>query len=772
MLALAAALAPALGIARGAAATPLSAAPGAGSGSNTLVLGSQTSWVQGPSGMTLQLKVGSPLPASRLGIRIVLYSRLGNRGDFELSLTGQEPSTELPIDAPQQTIPLTALVRGGRIVLHLPVTTGSAAGSTSTTSPLLGLDCSAGNCNGVYPLEVVLWDRLDNVQLASLTTHLIYATPLRAGGAKLGVGLVLPIGAAPALKADGSSALTKSDLTVIASVVRQLADNPRAALSLDLYPQVLLGLERTPGNRARSVLNSLVGLLRSQAALGGLASRQLLSAPFADVDVQSLVAAGLGGDLASQLSAGTRTLAAVIGKTPSAAPFVSSAALGPDALALLRHDGIQQLVVPPSSVSPPVAPVHTATTPFYLTAGASGSSGATGTDTTSSTGTGGAGTGGAGTGGDTATTATTSFGAGGTTSTAAGTASTGATAPTTGTASSATAAGSPVAFVGDPVLARHFDATTADPVLAAHQFLAELATIYFDDPSWADRGVVVAPGTDGQDALFLANVLSGLESSPILAPSTLGSLFSTIAPGANGSPEVETVSPPHGATGSLPKASIVAARRTLRTIASIVPDDRSLLGKVSDSILEAESAQPKQGDARRFAGAASRALAKIAGSLGISGTKTFTLTSATGRIPITVLSAASARDPVYVVLQLRSAELTFPAPGHGTYPLKLTAKDFQQDVSVSARTSGESRLDISLVAPVGGQVLVGDVFEVQSRAVSGLAIALSVGALLVLGAWWFRSYGRHRRRVARERAERAARQLAEHPAAGAPSAPA
>jgi len=727
---------------RGAAAAPLSTAPGAGSSASTLVLASQTSWVQGPSGMTLQLKVVSPLPSARLGIRIVLYSRLGNRGDFELSLTGQEPATELPIDAPQQTIPLAALTRGSRVVLHLPVTAGSAAGSTSTTSPPLGLDCSVGNCAGVYPLEVVLWDRLDNVQLASLTTHLVYAPPLRAGGAKLGVGLVLPLGAAPALKADGSSALTKADLTVIASVVRQLAANPRTSVSLDLYPQVLLGLERTPGYRAKSILNSLVSLLRSEAALGSLASRQLLAAPFADVDVESLVAAGLGGDLASQLSAGARTLASVVGKAPAAAPFISRGPIGPDALALLRRDGFQQLVVPPSSVSPPVAPVHTATSPFYLIATASGTGGTTGT----------------------ATTATTLFGGGGTTSTST-TASGGAT-------SSQSAVGSPVAFVGDPVLAGHFDATTADPVLAAHQFLAELATIYFDDPSLADRGVVVAPNTAGQDAPFLANVLSGLASSPILAPSTLGSLFSTIAPGANSSPEVETVPPPRGAARSLPKASIVAARQTLRTIASIVPDDRGLLGRVGDSILEAESAQLKQRTARRFAGAASRALGVIAGSLSISGTKTFTLTSATGRIPITVLSAASPRAPVHVLLQLRSAELTFPGPERGTYPLKLTAKDFQREVSVSARTSGESRIDVSLVAPVGGQVLVGDVFEVQSRAVSGLAIALSIGALLVLAAWWFRSYGRHRRRIARERAERAARERAEQPAAAAPSAPA
>ena len=44
------------------------------------------------------------------------------------------------------------------------------------------------------------------------------------------------------------------------------------------------------------------------------------------------------------------------------------------------------------------------------------------------------------------------------------------------------------------------------------------------------------------------------------------------------------------------------------------------------------------------------------------------------------------------------------------------------------------------------------IFTVRSRAVSGVAIALSLGALLILAIWWTKSLIRHRRRVALERA--------------------
>jgi hypothetical protein len=122
--------------------------------------------------------------------------------------------------------------------------------------------------------------------------------------------------------------------------------------------------------------------------------------------------------------------------------------------------------------------------------------------------------------------------------------------------------------------------------------------------------------------------------------------------------------------------------------------------------------------------------------------RTFTLTSRTGRIPITVISQTG--YPVHAVLTLTSDKLTFPSGSKQV--LTLDRRDNPEYFEVSTRTSGDSLLTVSLVSPDGGLVLLPNGrFTVRSTATSAVAIALSVGAGAFLLGWWGRSLIMRRR---------------------------
>ncbi|HVC24360.1 MAG TPA: hypothetical protein VND23_01270 [Acidimicrobiales bacterium] len=666
------------------------AAPRVGS---SLTLAGQTSWVRGPSGLDLQLQVRSSLPVSRLGLRFVLYSRLTSRSAFEQSATGVEPSSELPVDTPP-TISLALVDRrpsaDGAVTVHFPVTTASSSPSREAASPTLALDCG-DQCDGVYPLQAVLVDTTTEALLASFTTHVVYTSGI-AGALPLRVSLVLPAGSAVALTSRGAPLLGTRRLVGLASLLGTLAAAPSVAVTLEIYPQLLVALERDPSRQARSVLAAFTS---SFGARGGASSpeREILSTTFAPVDVAALSAAHLSGELARQLARGAQAIDSGLGVAAAPTPYVSYAPVGSSALSLLGHDGARELVLPTDAVAPTAgspAPSVALTSPFGLV-------------------------------------------------------------PPEARGSSLSAPQS-TALVADPALASHFSSSPGDPVLAAHQLLADLAEIYFDAPSDQDaRGVVVAPASWTPDRAFLATVLSGLADSPVLTARTLSQAFAQLPVGGNGSPRTEQLA--SGVVRSahpLAGGPVTSGRRALLVLASVLPGAKTLLSRLGDSILLSEATGMPVSARRRYAGAPRSSFALIDRPLATTGGRTVTLTSRTGQIPITITS--SSPYPVHALLEVRDSALTFPEGGAGPVPVTFATKTTARNYHVSTRTSGASRLDVVVLSPTGGVVLLNSSFTIRSTAVSGVAVTLSIGALLVLLGWWLRSVLRHRRRAAAARA--------------------
>jgi hypothetical protein len=301
----------------------------------------------------------------------------------------------------------------------------------------------------------------------------------------------------------------------------------------------------------------------------------------------------------------------------------------------------------------------------------------------------------------------------------------------------------PLVAASDSGLASHFT-TGGDQVLAAHQLLADLAEIYFEQPgSSRPRAVVVqTPLNWPASSAFLNAALAGLNQSPIVQPLTLASLEASVpAVGANGAPAVRQLNA-QSTEARLPVASLRSAQHRLDSFSTVVGNDPHVLADIDDALLAGQSSDLRPSEQSRYMSGVQDQITGELAKLTLAQDRTFTLTSRTGRIPITVISQTG--YPVHAVLTLTSDKLTFPSGSKQV--LTLDRRDNPEYFEVSTRTSGDSLLTVSLVSPDGGLVLLPNGrFTVRSTATSAVAIALSVGAGAFLLGWWGRSLIMRRR---------------------------
>lgn len=280
--------------------------------------------------------------------------------------------------------------------------------------------------------------------------------------------------------------------------------------------------------------------------------------------------------------------------------------------------------------------------------------------------------------------------------------------------------------------------------LAAHQLLADLAQTYFENPNTTvPRGVIVAPSNWNASPEFVKTLLDGLRVNPILEPVTLSTFFHDTAIGANQGPTSGTVENIN-AINIISSDDLTHAYSGLSTVKLLTPADHALATRLTDTIFNGESIGLTERQRTRFFQTPDLAITYIASSLHLSGTSHVTLTASTGKIPITIHYTGPTL-PVHVDLRINSSKINFPK-AEARQSLVLSLRDTSKVLAVSTRTSGLYTFDLELVVPHQRTVLFGPVtFTITSTAASGVAIALSVGALAVLFLWWSRSILRHRR---------------------------
>jgi hypothetical protein len=307
------------------------------------------------------------------------------------------------------------------------------------------------------------------------------------------------------------------------------------------------------------------------------------------------------------------------------------------------------------------------------------------------------------------------------------------------------------AVMADTALSAHAGASD-DPVLDAQHLLADLATIYFDEPGLPRGAVVQIPASWTPDAAFLRAVLTGLGSGGIFRPTTLDGFFDSVPASDDRGAEAEPGDPvlnrglmpaPVTGLGSYP-AELTAARALLDTYRTAIGPDSPRGDPFDRSLLVSGSIDLASGDRSAYLEGVRTGVLTELGKVEAPADQTITLTARTGKIPIIVRNTAG--YPLQVLLQLDSDRLVFPELTGGETPLTLVEETTRVEVAVRARASGDSPLDVTIATPDGRLVLATATYRVRSTAVSGVGVMLSVGAGLFLAAWWIRTILRDRRR--------------------------
>ncbi len=315
------------------------------------------------------------------------------------------------------------------------------------------------------------------------------------------------------------------------------------------------------------------------------------------------------------------------------------------------------------------------------------------------------------------------------------------------------------AFAADPGLAAHF-ASGSDPVLAAHQLLADLAEIYFDSPDAVmARGVVVQTPSDWlPQPQFLNVVLGGLAQSPIAAPVTLSTLFATVprAPSVAGGPNASPsgAGARSGAAGLVrslvanqaipmpPAGAIRGARDQLSSLASALAPQAPMLSTINDVLLAGESSDLRPSDQSRYLDGVGQLIDGELAKISLPQPRSLTLTSRTGHIPITIQSTLGV--PIKAVVRVASDKLGFPQGA--SQSVVLNGNSVTAIFDVRARGTGVFPLQVQLIAPEGALVLASTRLTVSSTVFSVVAVVITVVAIAFLIGWWSRTTLKARRR--------------------------
>jgi hypothetical protein len=325
---------------RAAVAQP---APPAAKGRMTFV--SQTPWVSTGGDFLLRVHVDRPPGASNLELDLTLFPAVATRSEFGETLSDHMSDSALVALAP---VPLSSLrpESNGDVVVTIPV-----------RDPALPRDPSRVLLpprDGVYPVRVELRDSLTGAVVDHFVTHVLH-TPELHTTPKLGMALVLPVHAAPALQPDGTRQLPDGDaLAAMAQGIEAVRNTP---FTLAPTPETVAALAASSDAKAKAV----VAGVKSAAA-----EHQVLTSPYVPANLAGLSAAGLDGEVASQMGRGAATLTDVLGARLDARTWVAEEAIDPAFLDTLAGRGFDRVVTTEDLLVPVPDQRLTLTRPFVL----------------------------------------------------------------------------------------------------------------------------------------------------------------------------------------------------------------------------------------------------------------------------------------------------------------------------------------------------------------------------------------------------------------------
>jgi hypothetical protein len=307
----------------------------------------------------------------------------------------------------------------------------------------------------------------------------------------------------------------------------------------------------------------------------------------------------------------------------------------------------------------------------------------------------------------------------------------------------------PLALAADDDLAAHFRPAPPgegapakdDVVLRAHQFLADLAVVYFDRPGKRRGVVALAPREWGAERPFLDALLGALGSSPIVRSTSLDDLFATVPPVLVGRATLTRSLVPGPPPAALSLSGVRAARARIEGFGAMLDPDNPLDDELDKILLASQAADLRLRQRSTYLRAVEKRLDDELHRIVVPPSRSVTHTARRGTIPVTIQRQSD--YPVHLVVRLSSDKLTFP--NGDSRRVDLTRRNTTERFVVQARTSGAFPLRITLATPAGDVTVARSRVTVRSTAASGVGVGLSVGAGAVLLVWWARHLVRGRR---------------------------
>ena len=287
-----------------------------------------------------------------------------------------------------------------------------------------------------------------------------------------------------------------------------------------------------------------------------------------------------------------------------------------------------------------------------------------------------------------------------------------------------------------------------DPVLAAHQALADLAVLFFDLPS-QQRGLVAKPPTDELfDPTTLRLLLIHLRDNPIFEPTTVDALFQRVPLARQSSFELsgevlqrQLVTTSRSNLGTYP-ADLAAARVQLDAYTAMVGAGGPRPAAFERRLLLSSGEELTDDSRGALLASVTTDIRTQTRGIDLPERQSVTLTSSEGKVPVNIRNTLD--FPVRVLLTVESDKLDFPE-GTASQVIQLDQGTNRIDLDVEARTTGDSQMLVRVSSPDGVIDLGEGRYTIRSTSVSGVGIAISIGAGLVLAIWWLRHHRSRRR---------------------------
>lgn len=279
-----------------------------------------------------------------------------------------------------------------------------------------------------------------------------------------------------------------------------------------------------------------------------------------------------------------------------------------------------------------------------------------------------------------------------------------------------------------------------DPILAAQVLLGELATIWKEQPVPAEgveRGLALDLAPD-LPAAFWDPAVRRLTQAPFLEPAHAGDLRGHVLP----PPEPATLGP-EPAEVFLPAytADLVAAAQRVNTFGSVVEEPAGEADRLRRGLLYAEASQyiRNEGSGRIWIDWVNGVIDSTFDGIAPVTVRPLTFTSRSGTIPLR-MGDPGARVLI-VRVELASVRVDFLGTGGRT--VRITEPNQVITFDAEVRAAGTSEVEVFVRSPDGVE-LSRAVLVVRSTAINPIALAITIGAGLVLVALWSRRLFRRR----------------------------